>query len=158
MQMATLPAVVAPSAAAAVPELAPELGGLDRLGEDERVEDDDGGVRDHLDQDELGPEDVVLLVVLVLPQVRAPREERNGLDFSSPSPFIASFHWLYTAVHQLVGRAFVCLLLESTLREISTQQASHATPTAHASSHFLKNLTLQADGQRCNEIKFCGKF
>ena len=78
----------APSpSAAAVPELAPELGGLDRLGEDERVEDDDGRVRDHLDQDELGPEDVVLLVVLVLTQVRAPR---NVLDFSSPSPFIAS--------------------------------------------------------------------
>ena len=80
-----------PSAAAAVSELAPELGGLDRLGEDERVEDDDGRVRDDLDQDELGPEHVVLLVVLVLPQVRAPREERNGLGFSSPSPFIASF-------------------------------------------------------------------
>ena len=76
---ATLPAIVA--ASAAVSELAPELGGLDRLGEDERVEDDDGGVRDQLDQDELGPEHVVLLVVLVLPQVRAPRGERKCTGF-----------------------------------------------------------------------------
>ena len=75
----------APSpSAAAVPELAPELGGLDRLGEDERVEDDDGRVRDDLDQDELGPEDVVLLVVLVLPQVRAPKEE---------------MYWILVALH-----------------------------------------------------------
>ena len=59
-------------ASAAVSELAPELGCLDGLGEDEGVEDDDGGVRDELDQDELGPEHVVLVVVNVLPQIRAP--------------------------------------------------------------------------------------
>ena len=55
----------------------PELGCLDCLGEDERVEDDDGGVRDELDEDELGPEDVVLLVVNVVPQGRGP-EGGNG--------------------------------------------------------------------------------
>ena len=72
------------AATATVSELAPELGGLDRLGEDERVEDNDGRVRDDLDQDELGPEDVVLLVVLVLPQVRAPGEE---------------MYWILVALH-----------------------------------------------------------
>ena len=68
--MYPLPAVVA--SPSAVSELAPELGGLDRLCEDEGVEDDDGGVGDELDEDELGPEDVVLLVVNVVPQGRGP--------------------------------------------------------------------------------------
>ena len=48
-------------------EPAPELGRLDRLGQDEGVENDDGEVGEEFDQDELGPEDVVLLVVLVVP-------------------------------------------------------------------------------------------
>ena len=63
---------VATVPAAAVAELAPELGRLYSFGEDEGVEDDDGGVRDDLDKDELGPEDVVLLVVKVLPESRDP--------------------------------------------------------------------------------------
>ena len=63
---------VATVPAAAVTELAPELGRLHSFGEDEGVEDDDGGVRDDLDEDELGPEDVVLLVVKVLSESRDP--------------------------------------------------------------------------------------
>ena len=42
----------------------PELGRLPYLAENHGVEDDDGEVRDHLDQQELGPEDVVRDVVL----------------------------------------------------------------------------------------------
>ena len=42
----------------------PELGRLPDLAENHGVEDDDGDVGDHLDQEELGPEDVVRDVFL----------------------------------------------------------------------------------------------
>ena len=62
----------------------------------------------------------------------------------------------YTDVHQLLGRAFVRLLLELASSEISTQPAGRATyyesKFQHGSlllGYFPKNFTLQDDGRRC---------
>ena len=75
---------------------------------------------------------------------------------------VASLSHVYTAVHQLVGRAFLCLLLELASREISIQPAGHATYCQSKSwqglkllEYFPKDLSLQADGQLCKLGKGC---